>query len=351
VPPAREYDTVPAAHAEHTPDTPTIQTLVDHLNAAFPRDDRPWETGDTLKNVLVTVVHPDGVREPVAIGVPGDRDVDLKRLGAQVEPAAVEPFVEADFERHPSLVKGYIGPAVLGSRMPSGIRYLVDPRVVPGTVWVTGADKADSHVLHLVAGRDFEADGTIEAADVRAGDECPVCGGRLETARGIEMGHIFQLGTRFADALGLQVLDENGKLVTVTMGSYGVGISRAVAALVENSHDDVGIIWPREVSPADVHVVATGKDPQVHTAADRLVAELDAAGLDVLYDDRVKASPGVKFTDAELIGVPTIVVVGRGVTEGVAEVRDRATGTREDVPLTAALDHVRRSIGKTEPDG
>jgi prolyl-tRNA synthetase len=322
--------------------------LVDHLNAAFPRSDRPWHASDTLKNVLVTVVHPDGVREPVAIGVPGDRDVDLKRLGAQVEPAAVEPFVEADFERHPSLMKGYIGPGVLGSRMPSGIRYLVDPRVVTGTVWVTGADKADSHMLHLVAGRDFEPDGTIEAADVRAGDECPGCGGRLETARGIEMGHIFQLGKRYAEALGLQVLDENGKLVTVTMGSYGVGVSRAVAAVVEGSHDEAGIIWPREISPAHVHVVATGKDPQVHAAADRLVAELDAVGVDVLYDDRAKASPGVKFTDAELIGVPTIVVVGRGVTEGVLEVRDRATGTREVAPLTAAVEHVRRSIGRPQ---
>jgi prolyl-tRNA synthetase len=346
VPPAQAYDDVPEAHAEHTPDTPTIQTLVDHLNARFRRTDRDWEAGDTLKNVLVTVVHPDGAREPIAIGVPGDRDLDFKRLGAQVEPATVEPFEEADFARYPALVKGYIGPGVLGERNVSGIRYLIDPRVVTGTRWVTGADKAGSHVIDLVAGRDFEADGVIEAADVRDGDECPKCGnGRLESARGIEMGHIFQLGRQYAEALGLQVLDENGKLVTVTMGSYGVGVSRAVAAVVEGSSDEAGIIWPREISPADVHVVATGKEPEVHATADRLVTDLEAAGVSVLYDDRPKASPGVKFKDAELIGVPTIVVVGRGVTDGLLEVRDRATGTRSDVPLTAAVEHVRRLTG------
>jgi len=340
----------PAAHVEHTPDTPTISTLVDHLNAAFPRGDRPWGAADTLKNVLVTVVHPDGLREPLAIGLPGDRDIDLKRLGAQVEPAEIEAFDEAEFAKHPTLTKGYIGPGVLGERNPSGIRYLLDPRIVTGTRWVTGADEPDKHVLDLVAGRDFEADGTIEAADVREGDECPSCGGRLETARGIEMGHIFQLGKRYAEALGLQVLDENGKLVTVTMGSYGVGVSRAVAAVVEGSNDEAGIIWPREVSPADVHLVATGKDPAVSAAAESLVAELELAGLVVLFDDRPKVSPGVKFKDAELIGVPTIVVVGKGLVDGLVEVKDRATGERENVPLTEAVDHllhaVRNSIAR-----
>jgi prolyl-tRNA synthetase len=341
VPPAHTYADLPAAHAEHTPETPTIQTLVDLLNAQFPRSDRAWEAGDTLKNVLVTVVHPDGAREPIAVGVPGDREIDFKRLGAQLEPAAVEAFEEADFARYPALVKGYIGPGTLGASNVSGIRYLLDPRVVTGTRWVTGADKAGSHVLDLVAGRDFEADGVIEAADVRNGDECPRCGGTLETARGIEMGHIFQLGTLYAEALGLQVLDENGKLVTVTKGSYGVGVSRAVAAVVEGSHDDSGIVWPRAISPADVHVIATGKDPQIHAAADRMALGLEAAGLTVLYDDRPKASPGVKFTDAELIGVPTIVVVGKGLADGVVEVRDRASGARTNVAVESLVEHLR----------
>ncbi len=348
------YDDVPAAHAELTPDTPTIDTLVAHLNEAFPRPDRPWHAGDTLKNVIVVLKHPDGTREPVAIGLPGDRGVDEKRLGGRLEPIEVEAFDEADFARHPSLTKGYIGPGVLGEKKASGIRYLVDPRVVEGTVWVTGADTPGSHVLDLVVGRDFTPDGTIEAAEVRDGDPCPRCHesgatGTLHTARGIEMGHIFALGRKYADALGLQVLDENGKLVTVTMGSYGIGVSRAVAAIAENTHDELGLVWPREVAPADVHLVATGKDPAIFEAAERLAVELTAAGLEVLYDDRPKVSPGVKFKDAELIGVPTIVVVGRGLVDGVVEVKDRASGEREDVAVDGLVAHVVAAV--REPVG
>jgi prolyl-tRNA synthetase len=335
------YDDAPAAHAEKTPDTPTIETLVDHLNERFPRDDRPWTAADTLKNVLVILVGPDGTREPLAIGVPGDREVDAKRLEAQVAPAEVHPFEEKDFAAHPALVKGYIGPAALGTESESGIRYLLDPRVVEGTRWVTGANVEGSHVIDLVAGRDFTADGTIEAAEVRAGDPAPDGSGPLELARGIEMGHIFQLGRKYAEALGLQVLDENGKLVTVTMGSYGVGVSRAVAAVVENSYDELGIVWPRELAPYDVHLVATGKDDAIFEAAGRLHDDLVASGVDVLYDDRPKVSPGVKFKDAELLGMPTIVVVGKGLADGVVEVKDRATGERTDVPVAEVAEHVR----------
>ncbi len=340
VPDPAPFDGQPAAHVESTPDTPTIDTLVAHLNQTRPRGDRPWEAGDTLKNVVVMLSQPDGSREPLAVGVPGDRDVDEKRLQAQVEPAELTAFTEADFAARPALRKGYIGPGALGENNASGIRFLVDPRVAAGTRWVTGADQDGHHVLDLVVGRDFTPDGTIEAADVRDGDACPVDGGALETARGIEMGHIFQLGRRFAEALDLKVLDENGKLVTVTMGSYGVGISRAVAAIVENSHDELGIVWPREVAPADVHIVATGKDSAVFEVADRLAADLDRDGVRVLYDDRPKVSPGVKFKDAELIGVPTIVVVGKGLQDGVVEVRDRATGARESVDVASAAAHV-----------
>ena len=301
--------------------------------------------------MLVVLRHPDGTREPLAIGVPGDREVDDKRLGAQVEPAEVEAFTEADFAAHPDLAKGYIGPGALGSTGTTAIRYLLDPRVVSGTRWVTGADEPGRHVVDLVAGRDFPAageegsDGTIEAAEVRAGDACPVCGNPLETARGIEMGHVFQLGRKYAEALGLKVLDENGKLVTVTMGSYGIGVSRAVAAIVENSHDELGIVWPREIAPADVHLVATGKDDAVWAAANQLATDLDAAGVRVLYDDRFKVSPGVKFKDAELIGVPTIVTVGKRLADGVIEVKDRATGEREDVAVADAVHRLRQVCG------
>ncbi|WP_457253273.1 proline--tRNA ligase [Pedococcus sp. P5_B7] len=348
VPDALPYADVPAAHAESTPDTPTIDTLVAHLNAHFPREDRPWAAGDTLKNVLVVLVHPDGTREPLAIGVPGDREIDEKRLGAQVEPAAVEAFEEKDFAANPALVKGYIGPEALGSESPSKVRYLLDPRVVEGTRWVTGANEAGKHVVDLVAGRDFTADGTIEAADVRPGDACPSCGHGLESARGIEMGHIFQLGTKYAEALDLKVLDQNGKLQTVIMGSYGVGVSRAVACVAEGNHDELGLRWPREISPVDVHVVATGKDvtrdPEVFTKSEEITRALEAAGLSVLYDDRQKVSPGVKFKDSELIGVPTIVVVGKSLEQGIVEIKDRATGERREVSADDVVTEVIREV-------
>ncbi|HEY0473856.1 MAG TPA: proline--tRNA ligase [Kribbella sp.] len=343
VPQAEPVDAsdVPAAEVVDTPDTPTIETLVDALNAKHPRaDGREWTAADTLKNVLVTVVNPDGTREPLAIGVPGDRTLDEKRLGAQVEPAEVVAFDEADFARYPTLAKGYIGPGVLGSENTSGIRYLLDPRIAEGSAWVTGADKSGFHVINLVYGRDFTADGTIQAAEVRDGDEAPDGSGPLESARGIEMGHIFQLGKKYAEALDLKVLDQNGKLVTVTMGSYGVGVTRAVAAIAEGNHDELGLIWPREISPADIHLVATGKDSAPFEAAARIAAELESRGLSVLYDDREKVTAGVKFKDAELLGVPTIAVVGKGLTDGLIEVKDRRTNTRTDVPLTEVVDHL-----------
>ncbi|MFC6153393.1 proline--tRNA ligase [Nocardioides yefusunii] len=332
----------PAAEVVDTPDCATIDALVAHLNAAQPRADRPWTAGDTLKNVLVVFKHPDGTREPVAIAVPGDREVDAKRLEGQIEPIEVEAFDESEFRKHPSLVKGYIGAGVLGTENASGIRYLLDPRVVAGTSWVTGADVDGKHVVGLVAGRDFNGDGFIEAADVRDGDACPSCDeGSLSTERGIEMGHIFQLGTRYAEALGLKVLDENGKLVTVTMGSYGIGASRAVAAIAENTLDEIGLAWPREIAPAQVHVVAAGKGEEIFAEAERIATELDAVGIEVIYDDRAgKISPGVKFKDAELIGVPTIVTVGRGLTDGNVDVKDRATGEKAEVAAADVVAHL-----------
>jgi len=343
VPDPLPIDGLPVAHVEDTPQTPTIETLVDHSNAAFPRADRPWSGADTLKNVLVMLRHPDGTREPLAIGLPGDREVDLKRLEAQVSPAEVEAFVEDDFKNHPLVVKGYLGPGVLGTEGPTGIRYLLDPRVSPGTAWITGANEPGRHVFDLVAGRDFVADGYVEAAQVLEGDPAPDPSGPLSLARGIEMGHIFQLGRKYADALDLQVLDENGKLVTVTMGSYGIGVSRAVAAIAESSYDDRGLIWPREVAPADVHVVMAGKSAEIKDTAELIAAGLDASGVSVILDDR-NASVGVKFADAELLGVPTICVVGRGVADGVVEVRDRASGEKTEVSLAEVAEHLRAVV-------
>ncbi|NYD65775.1 proline--tRNA ligase [Agromyces atrinae] len=346
VPEAIPFDGLPEASVFDSPNTPTIATLVDLANANHPRPDREWTAADTLKNVVLALVHPDGRRELVIVGLPGDRDVDLKRVEVAVAPADVEAATEADFLAHPSLVKGYIGPwsptgAVLGEESATGIRYLVDPRIVDGTEWITGANVDQKHVFGLVAGRDFTADGTIEAAEVRAGDPAPDGSGPVELARGMEIGHVFQLGRKYAEALGLKVLDENGKLVTVTMGSYGIGVTRILAIIAELGNDDKGLIWPASVAPFDVHVVATGRDAAVFEAAESIVATLESNGLEVLFDDRPKVSPGVKFGDAELIGVPKIVIAGRGVADGVVEVWDRATGERTPVAIDEVLSALR----------
>ncbi|AUG31217.1 proline--tRNA ligase [Microbacterium hominis] len=324
-----------------SPNTPTIDTLVAHTNAVL---DGEYTAADTLKNVVLALTHLDGTRELVVVGLPGDRDVDDKRVEVAFAPAEVEPATPEDFEKHPLLVKGYIGPwspqgAILGEESATGIRYVLDPRVVDGTRWITGANIDQKHVHSLVAGRDFAADGYVEVATVRAGDPAPDGSGPVELARGMEIGHVFQLGRKYADALGLKVLDENGKLVTVTMGSYGIGVTRILAIIAELNNDDKGLIWPASVAPFDVQVVATGRDAVAFELAEKLSADLEGAGLDVLYDDRPKVSPGVKFGDAELVGVPQIVIVGRGAADGEVELWDRRSGERT---LVSAADAVAR---------
>lgn len=334
-PEAKPIEGLPEAKVHHTPDTPTIESLVTFLNNADLG--RTFTAADTLKNVLVKTRQPGAKEwELLAIGLPGDREVDTKRLEASLEPAEFELLEEADFAKNPFLVKGYIGPKALKD---NGVRYLLDPRVVDGTAWVTGADERDHHVVDLVVGRDFIGDGTIEAAEVREGDASPDGKGTLVAARGIEIGHIFQLGRKYADAFELDALGPDSKPIRITMGSYGVGVSRLVGVLAEQNHDDLGIVWPREVSPFDVHVVIAGKDETVAAGAEKLAAELDAAGIEVVLDDR-KATPGVKFADAELVGVPTILVVGRGLANGVVEVKDRRTGDREEIAVDAVVEHL-----------
>ena len=339
---AVDSSATPAARVVDTPNTPTIQTLVDLFNerADLARSDRAWTASDTLKNVVVNVRHPDGRIEPLAIGVPGDREVDMKRLEAQLSPAEVEAFDETHFAKHPTLKKGYIGPGALGANNPSGIRYLLDPRIATGSAWITGADDYGKHVMNLVAGRDFTGDGVIDVAEVRDDDVCPSCASALTVKRGIEIGHVFQLGRKYAETLGLSVLDQNGKQQVVTMGSYGIGVSRAVAAIAEATHDDLGLRWPRAISPFDVHIVIAGKDDGAITAAaERIAADAEAQGLRVVIDDRVGVSPGVKFKDAELLGFPTIIVAGRGVAQGTVEVRDRLAGTTSEMPIAEAAAH------------
>ncbi|KQV05202.1 proline--tRNA ligase [Leifsonia sp. Root112D2] len=339
VPESRSYEKLTPAEVLDTPESPTIASLVALANEKHPRPDgRAWTAADTLKNVVLALRNLDGSRDLVVVGLPGDREVDMKRAEVAFAPAEVEPANEADFAAHSGLVKGYIGPwgadgAVLGEKSATGIRYVVDPRVVDGTGWITGANVDGKHVFGLVAGRDFAPDATIEIAEVRAGDPAPDGSGPVELARGMEIGHVFQLGRKYAEALGLKVLDENGKLVTVTMGSYGIGVTRILAIIAELNNDEKGLIWPETVAPFDVHVVAAGRDAAIFEVAETLVAELETSGFEVLFDDRPKVSPGVKFGDAELIGVPRVVVVGRDAADGVVELWNRRTGERTPVPL------------------
>ena len=332
----------PEMTAHDTPDTPTIETLVDLANREKLGGRSDWTAADTLKNVVLKLTPPGGKTELLIIGIPGDREVDLKRVEASVYPTAVSLFEAADFTANPKLVRGYIGPQVLAKL---GIRYLVDPRVVTGTSWLTGANEPGRHAVNVVAGRDFTPDGTIEAAEVRPGDLCPRCGvGELTMRRGIEIGHIFQLGRRFADTFSLDALGPDSKPIRITMGSYGVGVSRLVAAIAEQHHDEKGLAWPAVVAPAAVHIVAAGKGDHVKAALD-LGADFEAAGLDVIVDDRPGLSVGVRLTDAELLGSPCIVVVGRRLGEGYVELKRRVTGSAEDVALGEIVELLTAEIG------
>ena len=297
VPKDLDFSKIPASHVEETPNTPTIDTLVEVSNSKkdLRREDRDWQASDTLKNVVVMLTHPDGKNEPLVVGVPGDREVDMRRLEAVVSPATVRVFEEIDFPKYPN----------------------------------------------LVSGRDFSADGFIEAAEIKEGDTCPSCAGKLSIARGIEIGHIFQLGKKYAEALDLKVLDENGKSQVVTMGSYGIGVSRAVAAIIEQNHDEQGIVWPKTVAPINVQLVAAGKEDSIFEEADKIAQNLNEAGISVMFDDRKSVSPGVKFNDAELLGMPWIVVVGKKLVEGFVEVKNRKTGERQDIEVSKIVSHLK----------
>ena len=324
-----------------SPDTPTITSLVKFSNENHPKENGPWQASDTLKNVVLALIAGDGKRRLVTVGIPGDREVDQKRAEAWFG-CDVEQANEADFKNHPDFVKGYIGPRkdskqFLGLEAESKIEYLLDPRIAEGSSWITGANKDQMHTWHLTFGRDFSSDGIADIAEIRAGDPAPDGSGPLEIARGIEIGHIFQLGRKYAEALGLKVLDANGKLVTVTMGSYGIGVTRLVAVIAEACHDDKGLMWPESVAPANLHIVAAGKDEAAFAAAESLTMAAEAFGLKVMLDDRQKVSPGVKFADAELIGNPWIIICGRGVADGEVELWNRVTGERSQVKIDSVL--------------
>ena len=357
-PPAVDCAATPAADKRATPNAGAIDEMVDYANTRYPREDgRAWQAADILKNVVIAVKHAEDEnhdepwRELVVVGVPGDRVVDMKRLEAQFAPSEIEEATEDDLKAHPELVRGYIGPMGVGPQARGGkkastaddagdaLRYLIDAHVARGSAWFTGADERDVDYYNLVYGRDFEADGVVEAVEVRHGDMSPDGSGPLSFERGVEIGQVFQLGLKYSKALDLKVLDQNGKAVPVWMGCYGIGVSRVLACIAETHHDEAGLAWPSVIAPAAVHVVATGKDAAAFEGAEKLVAELEAKGLEVIYDDRKKVSPGVKFKDAELIGVPLVAVVGRDyVNDGTIELRDRNGENKVAVPAAEAAD-------------
>jgi prolyl-tRNA synthetase len=321
---------VPALEIFDSPNTPTIDTLVDLLNAKFGGG---YDGAMTLKNVMLMADE-----KAISVLVPGDREVDLKRLQANLPGVNdLRTFEEADFAKFAGLVKGYIGPQ--DAKM-NGITVYADPRIAPGTSWVTGANAKDKHARNVVNGRDFTVDHYVEAAQIKQGDSCPQCATPVIIDRAIEIGHIFQLGRKYADALNLTVLDQNGKSQVVTMGSYGIGVSRAVAAIAEQSYDEIGLSWPVEVAPAKVHIVATGKEDAIFETAEKIATELESRGISVMFDDRRGTSPGVKFKDAELIGIPVIVVVGKALEQGNVEIRVRKSGEKSEVAVASAVESI-----------
>lgn len=337
VPAEIDFTDLPEAKVYETPDSETIDTLVEWACAeGITIDDREVTADDTLKCMMVKITQPGEEPELAGVLIPGSRALAPKRLEAALEPATFELATDADFKENSFLVKGYVGPRGLNA---NGVKVYADPRVVSGTSWITGADNKNHHVVGLVAGRDFQIDEVVEASEIHEGDPAPEGQGTLTLKRGIELGHIFQLGRKYTEAFDVQILDENGKRAVPTMGSYGIGVSRMMAVLAEQRHDEKGLNWPLDVAPYQVHVAVANKDQDAIEAGNKLVEALDKAGVEVLFDDRPKVSPGVKFKDAELLGMPFCAILGRSFKDGIIELRIRGGETLE-VPADSIVEEL-----------
>jgi prolyl-tRNA synthetase len=305
----------------HTPDLPGIDEVAKHLG--------------TSPDLLLKSIAFDVDGELGLAVVPGDREVNEFAIQRALPGRTVRLYGDADFAAHPELPKGYIGPDVAGAAI-----VLADTSVRAPHGWVTGANETDHHTTDTVLGRDFTPTHWDEIAVVEPGDPCPSCGSALRIDRGIEVGHVFQLGTKYTEALGALYTDDAGEQHPMVMGCYGIGISRIVAAVAEEHHDDNGLTWPAALAPYDVHLLALG---DVAQAAETLYSELRSAGYAVLYDDR-DARPGVKFADADLLGVPVQLVVGtKGLARGVVERKVRSTGARDELALDAVVPALARA--------
>ncbi|MBA3691676.1 MAG: proline--tRNA ligase, partial [Actinobacteria bacterium] len=303
-----------------TPGAATIELVAQQLGVSAEQ---------TLKNILFDI---DG--RTVAVLVPGDREVSEKKLARLHFPAVVRRFADEDFTTH-GYAKGYVGPHRFGD----DVTVFADPSVRSGVNWVTGANRPDTHVTGANLERDFRVDRWEDLVEIREGDRCPVDGGELQIGRSIVVGHIYQLGLRYSAPLEATFQDEDGTQKPLVMGSYGIGISRVMAAVVEQYHDEGGIRWPRALAPFEIVVILANPDEDaVRAHAERLYEELGARGVEVALDDRAERA-GVKFADADLIGYPVQVVVGkRGLERGEVELKLRSTGDRSSAPLDLAAE-------------
>ena len=312
---------LPPMEKMHTPDLPGIAGVSKFLDVA-PRA------------MLKTIVFDVNGELGLAV-VPGDREVNEFALAEALAPKTVRLFGDADFDAHPELPKGYVGPHFAGASI-----VVADPAVAAPIGWVTGANERDHHARNAVLGRDFNVDLWADLVTIVTGDPCPRCGEPLSVDRGIEVGHVFQIGTKYSVALDAHYTDEHGEQHPMVMGCYGIGVSRVVAAVVEEHHDEHGLMWPAALAPYDVHLLSVpGRGESaaaVIETADGMYDELTGRGMAVLYDDR-DVSPGVKFADADLLGMPVQLVIGaKGLARGVVERKDRATGTRDELPVATA---------------
>jgi prolyl-tRNA synthetase len=310
-----------------TPDCATIADLAAFLGVP--------ESGTRKALAIVT-----GEGTPAVVFVPGDHEMN----DVKAEHAFGEFHLMTDEEiEYYGLVKGFMGPVDL----PVGVAVYADESLKGSEWWVIGANEKDNHFVHAKPGRDFVIadDAWVNVVTAQEGDACPRCGKPLHAARGIEVSQVFQLGTKYSEAMGATFADENGVERPFQMGCYGIGVSRTLAAVVEQHHDDQGIIWPVCVAPFEVEVVPLDvNDDLVWPAAERVAKGLVEAGVEVVVDDR-KERPGVKFADADLMGYPYQVVCGkRAVKNGNVEVKDRATGERTEVALDEVVEYLTEKV-------
>ena len=305
-----------------TPDAASIEDLAAFLGVDASR---------TLKCVMFDVAG-----RTAAVLVPGDREVNVNKLEKLVFPEKVRPFDDPDFSAR-GFVKGYVGPTTFDET----VTVFADHSIQGGNDWVAGANEDDHHFTGANEGRDFRVDRWEDLAEFREGDACPVCGGRLNLGRSIVVGHIYQLGTKYSAPLEATFQDEDGSPKTYEMGCYGIGISRILAAIVEQHNDESGLVWPKDIAPYQVVVLLANRDDeQVVDEAERIYRELTDLGVEVVIDDREVAA-GVKFNDADLIGFPVQAVVGkRGVKAGTVDLKVRTTGEKTQAPLIAATESI-----------